>query len=399
VSHDGREEATAPSALTSLGTLTSLRVGGPAGRLQRVSNQAEIVAALAPLPDRGPDSVLVLGGGTNVVIADEGFAGTVLLVGGGTIEFRELDGGAVEWRAGAGVDWDDLVAETVRMGCGSIELMSGIPGRVGAAPLQNIGAYGQQVCDVIEGVEVIDRTTLECRELSPADCDFGFRTSRFKQDWRDRFVVTGVRFRLGSPAAAPPRPSAYVDVEKYFERTGRTPTDLADRRQAVLDIRRSKSMLLDPGDPRSRSVGSFFVNPEVPVELARDLTQRFKTMGLRVQYLEGRVGTGDGTRQRIPAAHVLRFSGFNPGDRWGAVGLSDRHVLALVTYEGATATDVWQVAGFLRQRVLEATGVLLAHEAVFVGDFPPFDLERFLARHTYQRAVAEEPAWLSSYRC
>ena len=351
------------------------------------------------MTDHGPDSLLVLGGGTNVVIADEGFAGTVLLIEGGTIEVRPLNSREVEWLVGAGVGWDDFVAETVDMGCGGIEMMSGIPGRVGATPLQNVAAYGQQVCDVIESVGVVDRITLESCELTVADCEFGFRTSRFKRDWRDRFVITHVRFRLTSAAATRTEPSTYVDLEKYFLRTGLSPTDLGARRQAVLDIRRSKSMLLDPDDPLSRSVGSFFVNPEVPIDLARELTLRFKTMGLRVQYLEGRASSAaDGTLQRIPAAHVLRFSGFNPGDRWGSVGLSDRHVLALVTYEGATAADVWQVANYLRHRVLEVTGVLLDNEAVFVGAFPPFDLERFSATYHYQRAAAEEPEWLTSYR-
>ena len=194
----------------------------------------------------------------------------------------------VELVVDAGVEWDDFVAQAVEMGCRGVEMMSGIPGRVGAAPLQNIAAYGQQVCDVIEAVGVIDRQTLEESGLGVDECEFGFRTSRFKRDWRDRFVVTHVRFRLPLASSSPPKPSTYVDVERYFERTGLSPTDLAARRQAVLDIRRSKSMVLDPDDPMTRSVGSFFVNPEVPVELARELTERFKTMGLRVQYLEGK---------------------------------------------------------------------------------------------------------------
>jgi UDP-N-acetylmuramate dehydrogenase len=270
---------------------------------------------------------------------------------------------------------------------------------VGAAPLQNIAAYGQQVCDVLEAVGVIDRETLEERELGVDECELGFRTSRFKRDWRDRFVVTHVRLRLPVAAASPPVPSTYVDVERYFERTGLSPVDLLARRQAVLEIRRSKSMVLDPDDPMTRSVGSFFVNPEVPVELARELAQRFRTMGLRVQYLEGRATSApDGSRQRVPAAHLLRASGFRPGDRWGRVGLSERHVLALVTYDGATASDVWQVANFLRQRVSEATGVKLQNEAVFVGDFPGFDVDDFLGRYEYTRAGEEEPEWLTGYR-
>ena len=292
----------------------------------------------------------------------------MLLVDGGGIETRALGDAEIELVVDAGVSWDDLVAEAVEAGCGGIEMMSGIPGRVGAAPIQNIAAYGQQVCDVIDAVGVVDRATLEEHELSPDDCEFGFRTSRFKRDWRDKFVVTHVRLRLRRTSYSPPRPSSYVDLEKYFHRTGLSPVELGARRRAVLDIRRTKSMLLDPNDPMSCSVGSFFVNPEVPIELARELTERFKTMGLRVEYLEGRVKAAhEGQRQRIPAAHVLRASGFNPGDRWGNVGLSDRHVLALITHPGATALDVWRVGNFLRQRVFEATDVLLNIEAFFIG--------------------------------
>lgn len=385
--------------MPSLRDLTSLRVGGPAGRLRPVASTSEISAALAELDDRGPESLLVLGGGTNVVIADDGFAGTVLLVAGGAIEVRRVGDDELELVVDAGVEWDDLVARTVEMGWVGIELMSGIPGRVGAAPLQNIAAYGQQVCDAIAGVRVIDRGTLEEDEIAPNECEFGFRTSRFKGEWRDRFVVAGVRLRLHTAVGRPPEPSRYVDIEKYFERSRRSPVDLSARRQAVLDIRRTKSMILDPDDPFSRSVGSFFVNPEVPVELARELTVRFKTLGLRVEYLEGRTkAAADGTRQRVPAAHLLRFAGFHPGDRWGPVGLSERHVLAVVTYDGATALDVWQVSNFLRRRVLDATGVSLDNEAVFVGDFPEFDMDRFLASYDYQPATSEEPAWLTGYR-
>ena len=388
------------TAVTSLSSLTSLGVGGPAGSLRRASTRAGIREALEALPDRDPVSLLVLGGGTNVVIADEGFAGAVLLLDGGAVDARPGAAGThVDFDVDAGVSWDDFVAQAVTMGCAGVEMMSGIPGRVGAAPLQNVAAYGQQVCDVIDGVGVIDRVTLDEQELDVDECGFGFRTSRFKRDWRDRFVVTHVRFRLPLAAGAPPQPSTYVDVEQHFARTGLSPVDVVARRQAVLDIRRTKSMVLDPGDPMTRSVGSFFVNPEVPVELARELTGRFKTMGLRVQYLEGRAKVAaDGLRQRIPAAHLLRFSGFRPGDRWGPVGLSERHVLAIVTYDGATALDVWQVASFLRQRVREATGVSLDNEAVFVGDFPDFDLDAFLATYDYRRSSAEEPEWLAGYR-
>jgi UDP-N-acetylmuramate dehydrogenase len=178
---------------------------------------------------------------------------------------------------------------------------------------------------------------------------------------------------------------------------GGDPTDVEQRRAAVLAARRSKSMVLDPGDPMTRSVGSFFVYPTVPVALARDLAARFELAGLPVQYLEGRTGA-DATTRRVPAALLLRASGFNPGDRWGRVQLSDRHVLAIVAEPGATATDVRNVASFVRRRVRDATGVDLEPEATFVGEFPPFRADAFLREHAYEPAGDHEPDWLVSYR-
>jgi UDP-N-acetylmuramate dehydrogenase len=391
-----------------LSQLTTLRVGGLARDLRRASTVAEIEAALAALPDRDPDSLLVLGGGSNVIISDDGFAGTVLLLEGGTIDASRSDADHVEWVVGAGVSWDDLVAAAVVANCGGIEMMSGIPGRVGAAPLQNIGAYGQQVCDVIESVGVIERESLQRCDVAAGDCQFGFRTSRFKHEWRDRFVVTNLRLRLPKVTARRPTASNYVDVERHFHRTGLSPTDLGARRQAVLDIRGAKSMLVDPADRFARSVGSFFVNPEVPGETARALMPRFAAFGLRVEHLERQLAAGSNAPLRIPAAHLLRLSGFNPGDRWSRsgpegqpqypVGLSERHVLAVVTSDGATALDVWQLGHFLRQRVAEVTGVRLDFEPFFIGPFPEFVMDDFLDQFHYLPAPAKEPDWLANSR-
>jgi UDP-N-acetylmuramate dehydrogenase len=375
---------------------TTLGVGGPAGAIVPVASRAELLAALAALPARGPDALLVLGEGSNVVVSDAGFPGTVLVLDGGACH-ATVGADEVEIAADAGVHWDDLVCAALDAGAVGVELMSGIPGRVGAAPIQNIAAYGQQVCDVIDAVEVVDRATLAVSELAGADCGFGFRTSHFKTDWRDRFVVSRVRFRMARAEVRPPEPSTYVDVVKHFERHGGDPTDVRRRRAAVLAARRSKSMVLDPADPLTVSVGSFFLNPTVPLALATSLAERFQSAGLPVQYLEGR-GAADPNVRRVPAALLLRASGFNPGDRWGPVKLSDRHVLAIVAEPGATATDVCHVAEFVRRRVLDATGVALECEATFVGEFPPFDAAQFARDRPYESAGEHEPDWLVSYR-
>lgn len=386
--------STEPSA--ALSDHTTLRVGGPADQVLVAREDEELLAVLAEVSRRDGESLLVLGEGSNVVVSDRGFPGSVVVLDGGALAVRA---GAREITvdAGAGVHWDDFVQATIAAGATGVELLSGIPGRVGAAPIQNVAAYGQQVCDVIEAVEVVDRDSLDARELNLAECGFGFRTSRFKTDWCDRFVVSRVRFRLPLASAVPPVPSTYVDVVKQLERGGGDPHAVADRRTAVLAARRSKSMVLDPDDPLTRSAGSFFLNPKVPLDLARSLADRFELSGLSVQYLEGRAGVDPQTR-RVPAALLLRAAGFAPGDRWGKVKLSDRHVLAIVTEPGATATDVWNVSHFVRQRVRDATGVALEPEARFVGAFPPFRAETFLREHPYEPAGDHEPDWLVSYR-
>jgi len=375
---------------------TTLRVGGPAERVLVARDREELLTVLADVPARDGDALLVLGEGSNVVVSDRGVPGTVVLLDGGALAV-DAGAGEVSVVADAGVHWDDFVQATIGAGATGVELLSGIPGRVGAAPIQNIAAYGQQVCDVIEAVEVVDRGSLDVREVAAGECGFGFRTSRFKTDWRDRYVVSRVRFRLPLASAAPPAASTYVDVVKHLERRGGDPHAVADRRDAVLAARRSKSMVLDPDDPMTRSVGSFFLNPTVPLALARNLADRFELAGLPVQYLEGRAGVDAATR-RVPAALLLRAAGFNPGDRWGKVTLSDRHVLAIVTEAGATATDVWNVSHFVRQRVRDATGVELEPEARFVGAFPDYRAGPFLRDHPYEPAGDHEPDWLVSYR-
>lgn len=379
--------------MTTFAALTTIGVGGPVGRLLRSSRREELIGNVV---GNDPDSTFVLGRGSNVVVSDAGWSGTTLLIEGGTIGRRTAaDGGSVEFAVDAGVEWDDFVRSTIEAGCTGVELLSGIPGRVGAAPVQNIAAYGQQVCDVIERVGTVDRPTTTIGEIEADACGFEFRTSHFKEAWRGQKVITHVRFRLPTVDASPPAAPTYGDLRRWFDAHDGDPSDLSDRRRAVLAVRAAKSMVLDGDDPMTRSVGSFFLNPEVPVALADELITTFAAQGLDVQYLEGRrVADPDATTRRIPAALVLRAAGFSPGDRWGPVQLSDRHVLAIVAHDGATADDVWQLSHLIRARVATETGVTLTPEARFVGAFADPDPAGFAARTPFTPGEGP-PGWIA----
>jgi UDP-N-acetylmuramate dehydrogenase len=369
-----------------------MRVGGPLPRLVTASKSAEIHDFVSTIGAEGP---LIIGGGSNIIVSDEGYPGPVLRMSGGSLAIERPASGPYRFIVDAGVEWDELVRQSIREGCTGLELMSGIPGRVGAAPIQNIAAYGQQVSDVIAWVDTVSWEGAHLR-LRAEECDFGFRTSRFKGDLLGVGVVTSVCFEVPRALDARPEPSTYIDIERYFSEGG-DPADIVQRREAVLAARRRKSMLLDRDDPLSRSVGSFFVNPRVPNDLADAMAEEFGTAGLRVDYLDPRHRHGDGTR-RVPAAHLLRHAGFNPGDSWGPVKLSDKHLLAVVANEGATATDVWMLGCYLRSRVERATGVVLDYEARFAGQFPEFDEMSFHRTYAYTPGDSPEPNWLKTYR-
>lgn len=381
--------------MTSLAPFTTLGVGGPATRYFDIRRREEIVAAFAVAGLR-KEPLTILGGGSNVVISDEGLPGTTVRIVGGSMGLRRIGDDALEWTVDAGVAWDDFVLTTVEAGATGVELLSGIPGTVGAAPVQNIAAYGQQVCDVITAVGVFDRESARTGEVGPEHCGFGFRTSRFKDgDWAGRAGITHVRIRLPRATTTPPPPSTYGDLARWFETRGADPTDVAERRRATLAVRAAKSMVIDPADPMTRSVGSFFVNPEVPASLADDLIERFASAGLDVQYLEGRrAADPDASTRRIPAALLLRASGFRAGDSWGPVQLSDNHVLAIVARHGATADDVWQLSWLIRNRVAAETGVMLRPEAQFLGSFTDPDPDRFARDHPLTAGPDRAPRWI-----
>jgi UDP-N-acetylmuramate dehydrogenase len=325
-----------------LADLTTLAVGGPIDRLVEVSDAAELVAAVREADEAGRP-LLVLGGGSNVVAPDEGWPGDVVLVRSRGIE-RDGDQLTVE----AGESWDDLVAHTVENGLAGMEALSGIPGSTGATPIQNVGAYGQEVAQTITTVRVYDRQEKAERTLAPAECGFAYRDSRLKRE-PGRFVVLEVTFALD--ASAESRPVGYAELARTLGIAMGETAPLADVRAAVLELRRGKGMVLDPEDPDSRSAGSFFTNPIVPAARAVDGCPSWPA--------------GDGL-VKLSAAWLVQSAGFGRGTRQGRVGTSSRHSLALTTEPGATASDLLQFADRVIGAVQDQFGVTLVPEPTAV---------------------------------
>jgi UDP-N-acetylmuramate dehydrogenase len=301
--------------------------------------------------------VYVLGGGSNVVFSDAGFPGLVLRVAIGGIEFR--DARVPEVRAGAGVDWDTLVRDTVERGWTGIECLSGIPGTVGGTPIQNVGAYGQEIAETLVSVTCLDRTTLERLTFGAAECAFGYRDSRFKRGDRGRFIVLDVTLRLARgerPRLRYPELLQAVGGPAGLEAD--SPEQAVRRvREAVLALRRGKSMVLDPKDPNTRSVGSFFMNPVLSAAAFADLAERWRALG----------GTGaipaypaDG-EVKVPAAWLVERAGFPKGYRRGGAGISTRHALALVNL-GGTSAELLALAQAVADGVHEKFGIWLECE-------------------------------------
>lgn len=350
----GALERRAPLALR-----TSLGLGGAAHTLLRVRDEDEVRAVLR-WAGRERLEVTPLGGGTNVVIADRGVSGVVMALESTGITVD--DDGLVT--AAAGEEWDRVVALAAARGLAGIEGLSGIPGTVGATPIQNVGAYGQEIAEVLEWARAVDRRTLEPVVLGPAECGFGYRTSVFRRR-PDRWVVTRVALRLrpgGEPAVR------YRELERSLEAAG-CGGGVAAVRRTVLDLRRAKSMVLDERDPNRRSVGSFFVNPVLDGDTAARLAASATRDGL-VEHPDHvpRFPVGD-DRVKLPAAWLIEAAGFRKGERRGAVGISDRHALALVHHGGGSTADLLALAAEIRAGVEARFGVRLAPEPVFLG-FP-----------------------------
>jgi len=340
-----------------LAPLTTLGVGGPARYFAEGRTEAEVGEALEFARLRGLP-LFILGGGSNIVVADAGFCGLVLKVGIVNLSHFTAAHGRVTFYAGAGLDWDTLVARTVEANCAGLECLSGIPGTVGATPVQNVGAYGQEVSETIPEVRVLDLRALEVRTLSTADCGFAYRSSIFNTAERDRYIILQVSFALRE--GAKPR-IHYADLQKFF--AGRSqPPSLSEVRAAVREIRHRKAMLIVPGDDDARSAGSFFKNPVVPEAFFQELAARLASRDLHLPNYPA----GEG-RRRLPAAWLVEHAGFTKGYVKGAAGISRKHALAIINRGGATATEIIALKNEIQARVCDEFGVQLDPEPVFVG--------------------------------
>jgi UDP-N-acetylmuramate dehydrogenase len=333
----------------------TLRVGGAARFFVEAADEATVREAVEWAAGRGLP-VRVLGGGSNLVIADEGVEGLVLKIALRGVSARE-SAGAVEVTAAAGEPWDDLVRHTVEQGWAGLECLSGIPGLVGATPIQNVGAYGQEVSDTLVAVRALDGERRQVVTLRPADCGFGYRDSFFKSGAPGRHVVLAVTYRLARGGAPTLR---YADVTRALEARGLAAPSLADVRETVLQVRRSKSMVLEAGDPNARSCGSFFLNPIVDAAALAAIDARAAGLAMpRWPQPDGRV--------KLSAAWLIERAGFTRGQADGSVGLSTRHTLAIVCHDGARARDVVAFARRVRAGVEARFGVRLHPEPIFWG--------------------------------
>jgi UDP-N-acetylmuramate dehydrogenase len=369
-----------------LAPLTTLGLGGPARWYAACATIEDLREALRFGLARHLRTA-IMGGGSNLIVPDEGYDGLVIHMKMRGVASK-TEGGAVLVSAAAGEPWDEFVAGAVEKGWTGVECLSGIPGLVGATPIQNVGAYGQEVADTIAGVEVVHRQTLDRRTIAADACGFDYRTSAFKAGaFRDDIVV-GVTFRL-RPGGAPTL--KYPELQRFVESSLADPAlpagadGLQAVRSAVLQLRRRKSMVVDPEDPHSRSVGSFFTNPVMPREAFAAAQERWKLTGSAEPIPSfpanpqtgrpagspasdsARTGAATPDRVKVPAAWLVEHAGFAKGYRDGNVGISVNHALALVNY-GGTTRALLALAEKIRASVHERFGIALEREPVLLKE-------------------------------
>jgi UDP-N-acetylmuramate dehydrogenase len=330
----------------SLGACTTLRLGGPAGTLTVVSEPDEAVATVRSAITNS-EPVLILAGGSNVVVGDSGYPGRVVLLRTRGVEVVARDGGSVVVRVAAGEPWDSFVARTVAEGFSGVECLSGIPGSAGATPIQNVGAYGQEVAHTIVAVHAYDRQADRVVTMSPAECGFGYRSSVFKHN--DRWTVLDVDFRLEVSGDSAPIRYAELARQLGVAAGDRVPLQLA--RDTVLKLRAGKGMVLDADDHDTWSVGSFFTNPVLPALPSPDMPHW---------------PAGDGVK--IPAAWLIEHAGFHKGvTTGGGVAISSKHTLALTNRGDGTTEALLALARTIRDGVQDRFGVQLHPEPVLVN--------------------------------
>jgi UDP-N-acetylmuramate dehydrogenase len=336
--------------MDSLSDLTTLHVGGPASTLVHATTEAELIAAVRAA-DKSGQPVLMLGGGSNLLVSDQGFPGTVIRIetSGNSYEIDACSGGTVT--VAAGEDWDAFVQFAIAKGLANLESLSGIPGTVGGAPIQNIGAYGHEASEVIARVRAFDRKEDRVTTFAAIDCEFGYRTSKFKTE-KDRWVILDVTFQLRRGEMSLPIKYSELARALGVELGSRVPIN--DLRETVLRLRGLKGMLTNQEAP-IWSAGSFFINPIISADEAAQLPEGAP----RWPQADGRVKTS--------AAWLMENSGVHKGDRLAGAQISERHVLALSNSGDATAEDLVALAKSARAKVLAAFGIQLEAEVQMVG--------------------------------
>lgn len=339
-----------------LADVTTFKIGGKARFFLKASSEREILEAMdfARIRDL---KVFVLGGGSNVLIADEGFDGLVLQIDIKGISVKEKADGAVNINVAAGEDWDDFVGFCVEKNYAGIECLSGIPGLVGGTPIQNVGAYGQEVSETIESVRVFDRQTQKIEKILSSECGFEYRKSIFNTTVKDRYIVLEVVYSLikdGLPRLV------YADLKSKFE--GRIPS-LRETRDAVCEIRKNKGMLVRQGGPDAQSAGSFFKNP---------IVDRVKLNAVEVVMRENGIDSVphypiNDNSVKIPAAWLIEQSGFAKGYKKGNAGLSTKHTLALTNRGNAFAKEILELKTEIQKKVEKKFGIELIPEPNFIG--------------------------------
>jgi len=342
----------------ALAPLTTFRIGGPARFFVDANSIGDVQEAVAFARARNLP-LFILGGGSNLVIADTGWAGLVLKIGITGIDRRpDTHEGNVIFEVGAGESWDRFVSHAVAARCAGVECLSGIPGSVGGTPVQNVGAYGQEVSSTIDSVQAFDLKEGQVRELCNEACGFAYRSSIFNTTERGRFIILRATYALlpdGRPHLE------YADLKHHFD--GReTPPNLAETREAVRHIRARKGMLIVEGDPDCRSAGSFFKNPVLSEGQHEDLRKRAEAKNLTIPSYPALDRS-----KKVSAAWLVEHSGFSRGFGSGHAGISSKHALAIVNRGGATAVEVLALKDEIQHRVEELWGIRLEPEPVFVG--------------------------------
>ena len=337
--------------MEALSNFTTLKVGGPAQKIVHAHTEDELVE-FVKAADKAGEQVLILGGGSNLLISDAGFAGTVIRVEskGNALDYDACSGGMIQ--VSAGEDWDKFVALTIEKGFADLESLSGIPGTIGGAPIQNIGAYGHEVSETIARVKAYDRTKGEITTFTNEQCQFSYRNSVFKAE-AGRFVILNVTFQLRKGEQS--LPITYAELAKFLSINIGDRAPVVEVRKAVLQLRGRKGMLIDAGDVNSNSAGSFFVNPILNKEIA----DKLPADAPRWPQTDGRVKTS--------AAWLMEHAGVSKGEKLAGAHISSKHVLALTNSGDATAGDIVELAKMTRAKVFEKFGVKLEAEVQLVG--------------------------------